>query len=235
VKKFILIVLSLILVTAFVAGCADDTDDIPPGAADDAGQETTPDETTPDEANNEAGGTEEMPDILTGTIEMEDGGVITFELYHDVAPESVRNFVYLARSGFYDGLAFHRIIHGFMIQGGCPTGTGTGGPGWNILGEFQANGIDNNLPHVRGALSMAHSGAPNSGGSQFFICHGEASWLDGRHAVFGMVTDGLDVVDRLADTPVIDGNGTVLPEDMPVIARITIDFQGEVPEPNRLG
>ncbi|MCL2248879.1 MAG: peptidylprolyl isomerase [Oscillospiraceae bacterium] len=229
-KKLILIVLSLLLVTVFVVGCADDADDTPPGAADDAEQDGAQNET-----NNEAGGAEEMPDTLTGTIEMEDGGIIEFELYHDIAPESVRNFVYLARSGFYDGLTFHRIISGFMIQGGCPDGTGTGNPGWSILGEFSDNGVENDLSHTRGVISMARAQPYNSAGSQFFICHGDPTFLDNAYAAFGLVTSGMDVVDRLADTPVIGGNGTVLPENMPVIARITIDFEGAVPEPNRLG
>ena len=220
-KKYIILALSAALLFTFIAGCADDTAGAAPGAVD--------------EENEANGGNEPMPDTLTGTIEMEDGGVITFELYHDVAPQSVRNFVHLARSGFYDGLTFHRIMSGFMIQGGCPTGTGTGNPGYSILGEFEANGVDNDISHTRGVMSMARAGHDfNSAGSQFFICHGDPTFLDGEYAAFGMVTGGMDVVDRLAETPVIDGNGTVLPEDMPVIRTITIDFEGEVPEPDRL-
>jgi len=171
---------------------------------------------------------------ITGSIEMEDGGVISFELYPDLAPQSVRNFVELARDGFYDGLKFHRIISGFMIQGGCPLGEGTGNPGYSILGEFDDNGIENDLSHERGVMSMARSADFNSAGSQFFICHGDPDFLDGSYAAFGMVTDGMDIVDELADTPVIDSNGTVRPDDMPVMASITIDGDFDLPGPNKL-
>jgi len=175
-----------------------------------------------------------VPDNITGKIEMEDGGVIEFELYPDVAPESVKNFVYLARQGFYDGLKFHRIINGFMVQGGCPDGTGTGGPGHSILGEFEDNGIENNLSHNRGVLSMARSNDFNSAGSQFFICHGDPTFLDGGYAAFGLVTSGMDVVDQLATTPVLDGNGTVRASDMPVIKSISINGDFSMDEPNKL-
>ena len=171
---------------------------------------------------------------ITGSIEMEDGGKISFELYPDLAPQSVRNFVALAREGFYDGLKFHRIIRDFMVQGGCPLGEGTGGPGYSIKGEFDDNEFENDLSHERGVISMARSSDFDSAGSQFFICHGDPQFLDGSYAAFGMVTDGMDVVDELADTPVIDGNGTVRPGDMPVMASITIDSDIELPEPDRL-
>ena len=171
---------------------------------------------------------------ITGSIEMEDGGVISFELYPDLAPQSVRNFVELARDGFYDGLKFHRIISGFMIQGGCPLGEGTGNPGYSILGEFDDNGIENDLSHERGVMSMARSANFNSAGSQFFICHGDPDFLDGSYAAFGMVTDGMDIVDELADTPVVDSNGTVRPDDMPVMASITIDGDFDLPGPDKL-
>lgn len=242
-KKSIFIALGVLLIFTLAVGCADDaTEGETPGAA--GGDQPMPEETPgttggeqpmPEETPEATGGDQTMPDTLTGSIVMEDGGVITFELYHDIAPQSVRNFVYLARSGFYDGLTFHRIISGFMIQGGCPLGTGRGNPGYFIQGEFAANGIENNLSHTRGVISMARAQQPlDSAGSQFFICHGDPTFLDGEYAAFGMVTSGMDVVDRLAETPVLDGNGTVAPEDMPVIATITIDFQGEVPEPDRL-
>ena len=134
-------------------------------------------------------------------IEMEDGGVITAELYPDKAPNTVANFVNLVEDGFYDGLIFHRVIPGFMIQGGDPQGTGMGGPGYSIKGEFARNGYrENNLRHTRGVLSMARSMMPNSAGSQFFIMHADAPHLDGDYAAFGMVTDGMDVVDRIAAT-----------------------------------
>jgi len=165
---------------------------------------------------------------------MEDGGEIAFELYPDIAPQAVRNFVELARDGFYDGLKFHRIISGFMIQGGCPRGDGTGGPGYSIFGEFDDNEFENNLSHTRGVFSMARSADFNSAGSQFFICHGDPDFLDGSYAAFGMVTDGLDVVDEIADTPVFDGNGSVAPDNMPIMLSITIDGDFDLPEPDKL-
>lgn len=168
---------------------------------------------------------------------MEDGGVITLELYPDLAPQSVRNFVYLARQGYYDGLKFHRIIAGFMIQGGCPDGTGSGNPGYSIWGEFALNGFKNDLKHTRGVVSMARGGNPyyNTGGSQFFIVHQDAAHLDGEYAAFGKVTSGLDVVDAIAKTPNSGRNGAVAPENMPVMKSIVIDDDTELPEPEMLG
>ena len=133
------------------------------------------------------------------TIEMQDGGVIKAELYPDIAPISVDNFIKLASKGFYNGLTFHRVIPGFMIQGGCPEGTGMGGPGYTIKGEFASNGVANNLKHERGVLSMARARDPNSAGSQFFIMHETAPHLDGDYAAFGKVIEGMDVVDRIAN------------------------------------
>ena len=144
------------------------------------------------------------------TIEMENGGIITAELYPDVAPQSVYNFISLANSGFYDGLIFHRVIPGFMIQGGCPEGTGMGGPGYCIKGEFLFNGVDNKLKHKRGVLSMARSSEMDSAGSQFFICHADSTFLDGEYAAFGRLLGGLDTLDVIAsvqtssDKPVTD-------------------------------
>ena len=157
------------------------------------------------------------------TIEMENGGVIKAELYPDIAPESVGNFIALANSGFYDGLIFHRVIPGFMIQGGDPQGTGMGGPGYSIKGEFRQNGVKNDLKHTEGVLSMARSMMPNSAGSQFFIMHANAPHLDGDYAAFGIVLEGMDVVDRIANTP----TGF---QDRPVqeqrIKRATVDTDG---------
>ena len=134
------------------------------------------------------------------TIEMKSGGVIKAELYPDVAPITVENFVSLIEKGFYNGLIFHRNIPGFVIQGGCPEGTGMGGPGYSIKGEFASNGVENNLKHTRGVLSMARAMDPNSAGSQFFIMHADAPHLDGDYAAFGMVIEGMDVVDQIAAT-----------------------------------
>ena len=135
------------------------------------------------------------------TIEMEDGGIIRAELYPEIAPNTVRNFVSLVKKGFYDGVIFHRVIPGFMIQGGDPTGTGMGGPGYCIEGEFTSNGFKNDLKHTRGVLSMARAMDPNSAGSQFFIMHMDAPHLDKQYAAFGKVTEGMDVVDAIARTP----------------------------------
>lgn len=132
------------------------------------------------------------------TIKMKDGGVIEAELYPEIAPISVQNFIKLAGEGFYNGLIFHRVIPGFMIQGGCPNGNGMGGPGYTIKGEFSANGVPNSLKHTRGVLSMARAMNPNSAGSQFFIMHQDAPHLDGQYAAFGKVIEGMDVVDKIA-------------------------------------
>ena len=132
------------------------------------------------------------------TIEMESGAVMSGELYPEIAPNTVNNFIALANSGFYDGVVFHRVIPGFMIQGGCPEGTGMGGPGYCIKGEFAANGVSNDLRHTRGVLSMARAQAMDSAGSQFFIMHQDAPHLDGQYAAFGKVVAGMDVVDQVA-------------------------------------
>ena len=132
------------------------------------------------------------------TIQMKDGGVMKAELYPDIAPESVKNFVDLASKGFYNGLIFHRVIPGFMIQGGDPEGTGMGGPGYTIKGEFAANGFKNDLKHTRGVLSMARAMDPNSAGSQFFIMHEDSPHLDGLYAAFGKLIEGIEVVDKIA-------------------------------------
>ena len=163
--------------------------------------------------------------LPVATIEMVNGDVIKLELYPDIAPNTVANFVSLVQSGFYDGLIFHRVIPGFMIQGGDPQGTGMGGPGYTIKGEFARNGFrQNNLKHSRGVLSMARSMMPNSAGSQFFIMHADAPHLDGDYAAFGRVIEGMDVVDAIAGTP----TGF---QDRPVqeqrIKKATVDTFGE--------
>jgi len=147
-------------------------------------------------------------------IEMENGKQIKIELYPDIAPISCENFEKLVNMGFYDGLTFHRVIKGFMIQGGCPLGTGTGGPGWNIKGEFSSNGVKNDLKHTRGVISMARSMMPNSAGSQFFIMHEDAPHLDGQYAAFGKVTEGMDVVDEIANTKTGRNDKPVEPQVM---------------------
>jgi peptidyl-prolyl cis-trans isomerase B (cyclophilin B) len=136
---------------------------------------------------------------MKAIIEMENGGKMTLELYPEKAPITVDNFVKLAKSGFYNGIIFHRVIAGFMIQGGDPTGTGMGGPGHNIKGEFAANGVPNDIAHVRGVISMARAYDPNSAGSQFFIMHADASYLDGQYAAFGKMLDGFETLDEIAN------------------------------------
>ncbi len=165
-------------------------------------------------------------------ITMENGSVIEGELYPDIAPQSVYNFIDLANHNYYDGLIFHRVIPGFMIQGGCPEGTGMGGPGYCIKGEFFFNGIKNDLRHKRGVLSMARSSSPNSAGSQFFIMHQDAKHLDGQYAAFGKVTSGMEVVDAIAK---VKTNAQDRPLEEQKIASISVDTHGEVyPEPNKL-
>ena len=134
----------------------------------------------------------------TVTFTMENGTSFVAELYPEIAPNTVNNFISLVQGGFYDGLTFHRVIAGFMIQGGCPRGTGTGGPGYSIKGEFAANGVKNTLKHTRGVLSMARSMSPNSAGSQFFVMHEDAPHLDGQYAAFGKVISGMETVDEIA-------------------------------------
>ena len=165
---------------------------------------------------------------LEGTkavIDVKDYGKITVELYPNYAPKTVANFVKLAESGFYDGLTFHRIMEGFMIQGGDPKGNGTGGSDENIVGEFSANGFtQNTLSHTRGVISMARSSDMNSASSQFFIVHKDSTFLDGQYAAFGEVTDGMDVVDKIAtDAKPVDGNGTIPSSKQPVINSVTIE------------
>lgn len=168
----------------------------------------------------------------TFKITMENGSVIEGELYPEKAPQSVYNFVDLANHNYYDGLIFHRVIPGFMIQGGCPEGTGMGGPGYCIKGEFLFNGIKNDLKHKRGVLSMARSSSPNSAGSQFFIMHEDAKHLDGQYAAFGKVTSGMDVVDAIA---AVRTDRADRPVEEQKIASITVDTHGETyPEPNKL-
>lgn len=166
-------------------------------------------------------------DLLYGihhaTINVKDYGAIEVELDADTAPITVTNFVNLAKNGFYDGLTFHRIISGFMIQGGDPNGNGTGGSGQNIKGEFAANGVNNDIAHERGVISMARSNDYNSASSQFFIMHQTASHLDGQYAAFGHVTSGMEIVDKICEnTKVQDNNGTVAAEDQPVIESIVV-------------
>ncbi len=195
------------------------TEDAEPETAQDAEPETAQD-AEPDAADS-------SEELLTGLhhveVEVADYGTIALELDADTAPLTVTNFISLASEGFYDGLTFHRIISGFMIQGGDPLGNGTGGSDTEITGEFASNGIENDISHVRGVISMARSMSPDSASSQFFIVHEDSTFLDGEYAAFGHVTEGIEIVDQIcADTPVQDDNGTVAADDQPTITSVKV-------------
>jgi len=166
------------------------------------------------------------------TIEMKDGGTIKLELYPEIAPNTVNNFISLVNQGFYNGLIFHRVIPGFMIQGGCPDGTGTGGPGYGIKGEFSQNGVKNDLKHDAGVISMARSMHPNSAGSQFFIMHEKSPHLDAQYAGFGKVIEGMEVVNQIVAIPTNRSDKPTVPQ---VIKEVTVDVFGETyDEPNKI-
>ena len=166
------------------------------------------------------------------TIEMNDSKIIKLELYPALAPNTVNNFLSLVNKGFYDGLGFHRVIYGFMIQGGCPDGTGMGGPGYSIKGEFAANGFENDLKHTAGVISMARAMNPDSAGSQFFIMHKDAPHLDGQYAAFGKVTEGMEVVNEIAECDTDFGDK---PLDPQIMVKVTAETFGETyPQPETL-
>ena len=165
------------------------------------------------------------------TIEMESGAVIKAELYPEIAPNTVNNFISLVKNGYYDGLTFHRVIYGFMILGGCPQGTGTGGPGYHIKGEFAFNGVKNDLKHTEGVLSMARAMDPDSAGSQFFVMHKAAPHLDGQYAAFGKVIEGMQVVNEIAEC---DTDYSDKPLDAQVMKKVTVDtFGTDYPAPEK--
>ena len=166
------------------------------------------------------------------TFEMENGDIMKAELYPEIAPNTVNNFISLVQNGFYDGLIFHRVIRGFMIQGGCPDGTGMGGPGYTIKGEFSQNGFANDLRHTEGVLSMARVMHPDSAGSQFFIMHKNSPHLDGAYAAFGKITEGMDIVNKIAETAT-DYSDRPLEEQK--MKKVTVDTMGvEYPAPERV-
>ena len=166
------------------------------------------------------------------TIQMENNDVIKVELYPEIAPNTVNNFISLVNKGYYNGLIFHRVIEGFMIQGGCPDGSGMGGPGYSIPGEFTWNGFKNNLKHTAGVISMARSQHPDSAGSQFFIMHKDSPHLDGQYAAFGKVTEGLDIVNKIA---VVATDWSDHPLETQRMAKVTVDTFGvDYPEPKKL-
>lgn len=222
-KKITVWLLTLAFAATMLAGCGSKTDTTDT-------TETTEATSAADETSDGAADTadtSEDGELLTGlhhvTIDVQDYGTISLELDADTAPISVTNFINLANEGFYDGLTFHRIISGFMIQGGDPNGNGTGGSEKTIKGEFSANGVENDISHVRGVISMARANDPDSGSSQFFIVHEDSTFLDGQYAAFGHVTDCMDVVDAICEAvPVQDNNGTVAAADQPVITAVTV-------------
>ena len=166
------------------------------------------------------------------TFEMENGDIMKAELYPEIAPNTVNNFISLVQNGFYDGLIFHRVIRGFMIQGGCPDGTGMGGPGYTIKGEFSQNGFANDLRHTEGVLSMARAMHPDSAGSQFFIMHKNSPHLDGAYAAFGKITEGMDIVNKIAETAT---DYSYRPLEEQKMKKVTVDTKGvEYPAPERV-
>lgn len=212
-KKRFLFIIGMIFFIIILASCIS-----PAKPSDEEEQETS----YAEEQNVESPQFEQDSPLVT--ITMENGDEIEVELYPDIAPNTVDNFITLAEDGFYDGLTFHRIVPGFMIQGGDPNGNGTGGPGYSIKGEFDSNGFDNDLKHDRGVISMARSQDPDSAGSQFFIMTEESPHLDGDYAAFGQVIEGMDVVDDIAST---DTDKNDLPEEEQQIKKMEVDTKGK--------
>lgn len=239
-KKWMYIWMAALLITGSVAGCSGQSEsqtETTAAADETSGSQTEAPRTTAaqsslaqeTESEGETGEAEEEEpvELVSGrhhvVINMEDYEPIMVEIYADEAPITATNFLKLAGEGFYDGLTFHRIISGFMIQGGDPLGNGMGGSEETIKGEFASNGVENPLSHTRGAISMARSQFPDSASSQFFIVHEDSQYLDGQYACFGYVTEGMEVVDAICEaTPVEDNNGTVAAENQPVIESIAV-------------
>ena len=222
-KKVISMVAAMLMTGVLFMGCGSQS-----------GSKTTQESTSRSDTSSSISSSSKESDsdiedgeALTGKhhveIAVKDYGTIKVELDADIAPITVTNFVNLAKGGFYDGLTFHRIIDGFMIQGGDPLGNGTGGADENIKGEFAQNGVENSISHVRGTISMARSQEYDSASSQFFFVQSDSTYLDGQYAGFGTVTEGMEIVDKICqDIPVQDNNGTVSPDDQPVIESITV-------------
>ena len=230
-RRYIKLLAAAALAVSVLAGCQQQAAQESTQAAEETVQTEAETETSAareEETSASQAGAEEL-DLAAAAgkhhvrITVKDYGIIDVELDGDTAPISVANFLDLAEEGFYDGLTFHRIISGFMIQGGDPLGTGMGGSDREIKGEFAMNGVENPLSHTRGAISMARSQRPDSASSQFFIVHEDSQYLDGQYACFGYVTEGMEVVDAICEVvPVEDGNGTVAPENQPVIESVAV-------------
>ncbi len=213
-----IMVAAVILCTCFlISGCGGNTESS-------SSAKTTSAASSEETTSASSTDTTNYKSSYTAVIDVKNYGKIKVDLYEELAPITVKNFVSLAKDGFYDGLTFHRIISGFMIQGGDPKGDGTGGSEKTIKGEFAQNGVENNLSHTRGVISMARSNDPDSASSQFFIVQADSTYLDGQYAAFGKVTEGMDIVDKICeDTPVTDSNGTVEKANQPVINSIKIE------------
>jgi len=220
-KKITLTMMLIIVLVMSLVACGEETETSQIGTS--KATEENQEEQREENNNQEE---KEMTNPVV-TIELESGKVIKAELYPEIAPNSVNNFISLINSGYYDGLIFHRVIRGFMIQGGCPDGNGMGGPGYQIPGEFTNNGFENNLTHAPGVLSMARSMAPDSAGSQFFIMHEKSPHLDGEYAAFGQVIEGMDVVNEIAETAT---DGADKPVEEQKIQKMTVDTFGETYE-----
>lgn len=224
-KRFTLTLIALISLLLVVTGCGGKEKTNSDASATGNGAASTQ-EASP------MNGADTSGDNPIVTIEMDSGKTIKVELYPKVAPNTVNNFISLVKKGFYDGTIFHRVIPGFMIQGGDPDGTGMGGPGYSISGEFSQNGFDNKLKHTAGVLSMARAQDPNSAGSQFFIMVADATHLDGAYAAFGKVTEGMDVVNEIVSVPT---GANDRPKTPPVMKKVTVDTRGaDAPEPETI-
>ncbi|MBQ9878946.1 MAG: peptidylprolyl isomerase [Clostridia bacterium] len=224
IKRSAAAIIALIMIVSVISGCGSEKTDTTvtnaPGQVSSDSEDNNSNETDKIKESEDTALSDSNPIV---TIEMEDGGIITIELYPDVAPNTVNNFISLINKGYYDGVIFHRVIPGFMIQGGDPDGNGVGGPGYAIKGEFSANGFKNTLAHTRGVISMARTKIPDSAGSQFFIMVDSASYLDGQYAAFGKVLSGMEVVDKIvsaktnaADKPMTDQR----------MKKVTVDTRG---------
>ncbi|WP_422660073.1 peptidylprolyl isomerase [Paenibacillus sp. EC2-1] len=230
-NKLMLVLVSMMTLLLILSGCGQDEN----RNASDNNSNASGTSTTETPSTEEPAAKKVVPDPEAShpivTIEMDSGKTIKLELYPEVAPNTVNNFISLVKKGFYDGVIFHRVIPGFMIQGGDPDGTGAGGPDYSIAGEFTSNGFQNDLKHTRGVLSMARTGEPDSAGSQFFIMHADSPSLDTQYAAFGKVIEGIEVVDEIAALPT-DANDR--PDPLPTMKKVTVDTLGkEYPEPEK--
>ncbi|WNS41297.1 peptidylprolyl isomerase [Paenibacillus sp. MMS20-IR301] len=239
-RKSVILLAVMCLMLVVLAGCGNKpaANNAAGNGGSNASGNTAGSEATAAPQNNASGNTAATEGVPSAdashpvvTIEMDNGGIIKAELYPEVAPNTVNNFISLIQKGFYDGTIFHRVIPGFMIQGGDPDGTGMGGPDYAIAGEFSANGFTNNLQHTEGVLSMARSQDMNSGGSQFFIMAADYPSLDGSYAAFGKVTEGMDVVQSIVNLP---RDASDRPDQPPVMTKVTVDTLGVTyPEPDK--